>query len=489
MARPTISTTFNAVDRMSPTLRGMQGRVTGFSRSAQRSLGSVGRSFSGMTRIVRAAGAAIITGFVGRGIGALISAASSIEDATAAFTPLMGGAERAAELVQRLNETAASTPFQFENISDAAKQLLPVMNGDIERTIDTFRMLGDTAGGNAQKLDSITRGYTKALLQNRVTLESLNMIAEAGVPIFDQLSTELGVTTAEMFDMVSAGEVTTDNLTNTFQRMTTEGGIFFDGMSIASQTFSGRMSTLKDNITLTAATLGQTLLPLAKDFVDRAIEIAANVREWVTANQDLIRQRIQDTIDGIRRVVERVVDLWNSGLIPAILAGVVAFKTITAVVAGAQGIMAAVKGLQLLMATAGPGIGAAFTAMLGPVGIVAAAIAGLVGLVVLLINKWDEWRAKILESDMGNAVFGRGEEILQNEGNFNRSNAETYGISSNSGIGAMAEAYRERIVQESTTTNETNVTIDLQNVPIGVNPRMRGAAPNVRMNYGMSGGR
>jgi tape measure domain-containing protein len=249
----------------------------------ERSISGIATSLSKIGAAAAAAGAAVLAT-----AGFCVNASSTREDAEAAFTPLLGGADRAKLAVEELNKAAAQTPFEFETLSGAMKQLLPVMDGDIENTIKTINFLGDTAGGNAQKLDTITRGYTKAMLKGKVDMESLNMISEAGVPIIKELAKARGVDTAALLDMVSKGEIGTDDLTGAFQIMTSEGGIFFNGMVIASQTFSGRMSTLRDNISLTAAAIGKELMPYAKELVDRLIEITGAVQDWVKENGKLI---------------------------------------------------------------------------------------------------------------------------------------------------------------------------------------------------------
>ena len=67
-------------------------------------------------------------------------------------------------------------------------------------------------------------------------------------------------------------------------------------MAIASRTQSGLWSTLKDNVSLTAAAIGQQLLPISKQYTGEAIKIAASMREWVNGNKELIGQRVQDTV-------------------------------------------------------------------------------------------------------------------------------------------------------------------------------------------------
>ena len=215
--------------------------------------------------------------------GSMLKAASGIENAAAAFRPMLGSLMKANALVGLINETAAKTPFQFEAIATSVKQLLPAVKGNMLGVIKTFRMLGDVSSGNAQRLDSVTRAYTKSMLRGQVDMRSLNMIARAGVPIFSELSETMGVTVKELFKLSRAGEISSTDLTAAFQRMTSKGGMFFEGMKIASLTLSGRISTLKDNIMLLGVNLGNVLLPAAKAFVETALEIVGYLRE-ITQN-------------------------------------------------------------------------------------------------------------------------------------------------------------------------------------------------------------
>ena len=301
-----------------------------------------------------------LIGVIGVGAGASIKFASAIEDATASFTPLLGGVDKATQLVKMLNETAATTPFQFDNISSAAKQLLPVMQGDLKKTVDTFRMLGDTAGGNAQKLESITRGYTKAMLKNKVDMESLNMIAEAGVPIYSELASSMGVSVEEMMKLSSAGKITSDDLTKAFETMTTEGGLFFNGMEIASQTASGKLSTLKDVYILLGATIGDKLLPAWKNFLDIATRAGRAVTAFVADGERL------------NRLLNIILPL-----LAGVAGGLLAFLVITKIIAIVKGFTTAMAVLNAVLAA-------------NPVILIAVAIAIVIAAIVLLIRNWDK---------------------------------------------------------------------------------------------------
>jgi tape measure domain-containing protein len=433
-----VDAVIKAIDKFSKPIRNMQNSVAKFGHKANRSLEGVTRSLRKVDKGLMSAGRSAVR-FAAIGIGAattavvgLVSQFAKIEDAQAAFTPLLGGAEKAKELVDRLNETSATTPFQFKNLADSANQLLPVMNGNIEDTIKTIRMLGDTSGGNAQKLDSITRGFTKAMLKGKVDMESLNMIAEAGVPIFTELAESMGTEVNEaFFKMISAGKVTTKDLTAAFEKMTSEGGIFFGGMEIASKTTSGIFSTLKDNISLTAAEIGSILAPTIKDLLKELILVAQNVREWVKANKELISERFLTFVDTLKSFFKF---LSQNGKTILKVAGyfavlIVALKTLTAlltlttllmalpfgpVIAGILAVVAAIGSIVFWFeewtdAIRNTGMATKFIvlaigAAMGPIGF-------LITAATLIISHWKDVKAVFIE--FGTAVMGVWESVSE----------------------------------------------------------------------------
>jgi tape measure domain-containing protein len=507
VAKPTVSTTFNAKDKLTRPINKMQKRIGGFAKFI---------------------GAAFVTGAAARGLTYFVKQASKIEDATASFTPLMGSVEKADDLVAALNKTAATTPFQFEDIADSAKQLLPVMNGNIENTIDTFRMLGDTAGGNAQKLDSITRGFMKSMLKGKVDMESLNMIAEAGVPIYSELADSMGVTVQEMMDMSRKGSITSDDLTRAFKKMTNEGGIFYKGMDIASKTLSGKLSTLKDNISLTAAEIGTQLLPTIKPLIDRMIEVAGRMREWVSANSELINQKIKGFIDNVTSAARFLSQQWQNGTIPAILGAVGAFKAVSIAITGAQGLLVAIKAVKMAMAAG------SILSLANPVMAIAAVIAVAAGLIIkhwdkvkiffiafweglksgfqnlwnfikpvidfamaagLIIKHWDKVKIFFI-------AFWEGlKSGFQNLWNFIKPVIDLItgvwdkvkgvfkgGGRQNITSGGLVSANQGMIESRSYSENRSIVDVNLNNLPPGSTARQRGKAPGVNLNYGFQGG-
>lgn len=305
-----IPTTFSAIDKFSAPVLVMSKRLDAFAGRANKAMNEVGGMFKrpkiaadswfdslsgGHAGIAIAGG----LGLAGLAVKEFISEASKIESTTAYFTPVLGSVQKAQKLVQMLNVEASKTPFEFEHIAGVATTILPLMNGDLDKTIKTFRMLGDTAGGSVDKLQRVTLGYSKALLKGKITLESLNIIAEAGVPIFGQMAKQMygnEKATAKLFDNISKGNVPLEILTKTFEAMTSKGGLFFRGMIISSETADGIFSSLRDSLKMTAAELGSGMLPIVKEYALKATDLAEKAKQWAIANKELISEKVNTFI-------------------------------------------------------------------------------------------------------------------------------------------------------------------------------------------------
>ncbi len=235
---------------------------------AQKSIGRMKKGLKIAGGVALGIGAALL------GIGvAAVKAASDMEMMTTQFEILFGSAEKATEMMSELKTFAATTPFALKDLAKGTTNLIAsgIAAGD---AVDTMRMLGDTAGGSAEKLQGLVLGYSKMESTGKASLEVLNIFAERGIPIFGEMQKNLGITKDQFFKMVSAGKISTKDVSKAFQTMTSEGGLFFKGMETASLTMAGLISTMKDNFSLLLAEIGSGLLPVMKEFVGVMTELA-----------------------------------------------------------------------------------------------------------------------------------------------------------------------------------------------------------------------
>lgn len=201
-----------------------------------------------------------------------VKSASKIEDFTASFTTLLGSEPEAKQMIATINEMAGITPFDPDPLIQSTQTLMS-FGIEAENVNDTLRMLGDSSKGSAETLQTLSTAYGRVAAKGKASMEELNMMINQGVPILGELAKVMGVAENEIIEMVSKGKVGFAEVSQAFENMTSQGGVFYKGMETASETLSGKLSTLKGNFDLLGASLMQEMLPTLKGLVDTANSI------------------------------------------------------------------------------------------------------------------------------------------------------------------------------------------------------------------------
>ena len=291
-----IATIFSAKDRVTRTFTAMGRAADKFGDKSSRAFKKAGRSGRGYTMVLGKM-KTMLLGLVGamavkRAGGFLIGEAAKLESAVITFKTLTGSIDESRKMVDKLNQTAAKTPFEFEHLAGATRMLLGFQAVTKKDLIPTMRMLGDAAMGNADAFQGIFLAYAQIQAGGKATMQDINQLINRGVPILGEVAKVLGTDIKLVRKMVEKGQVTDKVVTKAFQNMTSKGGIFYKGMEDASQSYFGLMSTLRDSTKQTAAAIGTAVLPQLKDQIKALIKTADRTKEWAKANQDLIKTRV-----------------------------------------------------------------------------------------------------------------------------------------------------------------------------------------------------
>jgi tape measure domain-containing protein len=201
--------------------------------------------------------------------GGAVKAASDLETLQTSFISLAGGAEQAGALMNELNEFTAKTPFQIEQVGNAARQLIASGTG-IEDVNTQLQFLGDIAATSGSSIEEIAAIFSKVNAKGKVELENLNQLAERGIPIFTALSEATGLPA----DALGAGAVSVEQFNDVLSSFAKEGGFAAGAMERLSETAAGKLSTALDNLKLAGAELVKSLMPVLKDVIDRVTQIA-----------------------------------------------------------------------------------------------------------------------------------------------------------------------------------------------------------------------
>lgn len=231
-----------------------------------KSLGRVQRNLRGMTGNIQRLGQDMTRSLslplaaVG---AAAVKSAADLETLETSFVSLTGGAEQAAMMMKQLNEFTAKTPFQIEAVANSARQLI-ASGTDISQVNEQLQFLGDIAATSGKSIDEITAVFAKVQAKGKVELESLNQLAERGIPIFTALSEATGLPAEKL----GAGRVTVEQFNAVLKSFAEEGGFAAGAMERLSQTAAGKFSTALDNAKQALAVVGEKLLPLVSQGLD-----------------------------------------------------------------------------------------------------------------------------------------------------------------------------------------------------------------------------
>lgn len=237
-------------------------------------------TFAGMgSKILAAAG----IGSIGATIAKSIGAAAEMETLETAFEPLLGSAEMAEQRMKELAKFAAETPFELPEIAKASKELETLTKGALA-TGKGLEMVGDIAASTNRPFDEV------AVSVGRLYdgLQSGRPVGEAMMRL-QELGAISGDTRAKIEALQKEGKKG-DEVWIIAERAL---GRFSGSMEKQSQTWNGRISTLKDNVNLAFAAMGQpvidSLSPILDSWADKDFtEMGQRLGEDLAAALDII---------------------------------------------------------------------------------------------------------------------------------------------------------------------------------------------------------
>lgn len=248
------------------------------------------------------------------------------------FKVMLGDEQLAAEKLEEIRKMAASTPFTLSDLTEGTQTLLQ-FGIAADDTTNVLQMLGDISLGNADKMQTLVRAYGKMSSAQKVTLENVNMMIDAGFNPLNQICEATGESMADLYKRISAGKVGFEELQAAVEAATSQGGQFYNGMLEASQTFSGRLSTLQDNVAALTGKLTDGLFSALGDLIVKANELVVSITE-----DDQKLTKLKDTIGLVITVVTSVgvAFLTYKGYLTATSAATVVQTAATTALAAAQ---------------------------------------------------------------------------------------------------------------------------------------------------------
>ncbi len=267
-----------AIDRMASDVKAPADKAAGALGGVKDELTNIGTLLRSGALVV---GGAAITDLVTVPIINLgreaVLMADRMRKSEIAFGVLLQSGAAATAMLRDLQAFAASTPFDFPTVVEAAKKIL-AFGTEAKEVIPTLRNVGDAVaalGGNAGTFDRLIIALGQIRQKGVLQAQEMRQLAEAGIPAWDILAEKLGKTVPEAMEMVTKKQV--DSLTAITAIQEGMAARFGGLMQQQATTIEGTLANLKD-------TVGFILTDIGRELIE-----TLQIREGLAAVQEFAR--------------------------------------------------------------------------------------------------------------------------------------------------------------------------------------------------------
>ena len=349
MARgPTVSTTFNAKDKITGPMKKMQKNMKKF-------------ALVGGAAIAAAAAVTIkaVNNFANAG-DEVAKTARKIGISVEALQELRFAADRSGVSTEQFS---LSMQKLNKNVGD-----LRAGTGSLKTILDKTNPAMADQLMNAEDNEAAFNILVKALSETENQMDKAALAQAA-----------FGRTGQDLLILTENGA---DGIAKLREEARKYGDIISNEAAAASELYVDSLTNMKSSM---KALRNQALVPLMKK-IQPFIQLMA---DWVSANQDVIKQNMKGIFEGIKAAAAVFVNFFSSRVIQVLLGLGAAWLVVTKAIAAYKAIVLFASAVQL-----------AFNAAMAanPIGLVIVGIAALIAIIVLLVQNWDWVKEKFFKA-------------------------------------------------------------------------------------------
>lgn len=210
---------------------------------------------------------------------------AQMEQYMTSFEVMLGSADKASKHVADLKKMAAKTPFEMEDLASASQQLM-AFGVDVKDIQPDLKMLGDISMGNKERFKGLALVFGQVQSQGKLMGQDLLQMINQGFNPLQVISEKTGESMASLKDKMSKGQITFEDVTEAMKIATSEGGKFYQGMEKQSETLTGRISTLKDNV---KSLLGELTKPAFNFISENVMPKLMKGIDWMLNNLPMVQ--------------------------------------------------------------------------------------------------------------------------------------------------------------------------------------------------------
>ena len=298
----------NAVLDLTTDASGLARGLADAEKETKGALGRIGGLIKGAAKVAVGA-TAVVAGF-GAAVGAIaikggLARALNIEDAQAKLRGLGHDAQSVENIMESALQSVRGTAFGLDAAATAAANAVAAGVEPGEELTRVLSLTADAATIMGRDFGEAGAIINKVLASNRLTMQEVNQLHNAGLPILSMLADQYGVTAEAMREMISEGVVGSEELLAAFEN-NIAGAALESGSTVrgAAANMGAALSRLGE------AVVGP-LLPVFRKTFGELTTLIDRATDWVKDNLVPAIQTAADAfmegeglIDSFKRAIE-----------------------------------------------------------------------------------------------------------------------------------------------------------------------------------------
>ncbi len=259
-------------------------RIKNFSQNTLRETSLIDKAFEGVSNnignVLTFTGAAMA-------VKEIATVRGEFQQLEIAFSTMLQSKDRADKLMQQMVELAATTPFNLQDVATGAKQLL-AYGSSAESVSSELKMLGNIASGLSIPLGDLVYLYGTTRQQGRLFTQDMRQFTGRGIDLTTEFAKQFRVAKEKVSELVTAGKIGFPEVEKALKSMTSEGGKFYDLMDEQSKAITGKISNLKDSISIMFNEIGKSSQGAISDVISGASYVVSHYKQIGTILTGLI---------------------------------------------------------------------------------------------------------------------------------------------------------------------------------------------------------
>lgn len=327
-------------------------KMPGVKKDIERELGGVdaagagrglGTKLMGGLKFTALAGAAAVgaaaVGAIGVALTKGFQRLNSIDQATAKMEGLGFAAQDVEGLMKNALDSVRGTAFGLGDAATVAAQLAATGIGPGEEMASVLKTVANTAAAAGGSMDEMGSIFAKVASSGKAQNDSLQQLSDRGIPIYQKLSEQLGVTTEDVFALASAGEISFaqfaaaaeaaggdvaaamggtvqgswDNLMASLGRIGAGllGGVF-DQLAPAIQSVTSSLAPLEESASRVGETIGEVIKVFQVGFTGNLMEEDSFLPLDMVKRLISFGETVRMVFDSVGPLIGQIIELGTS---------------------------------------------------------------------------------------------------------------------------------------------------------------------------------